>query len=229
MLKRILIFVSVLTLAAGLALAGERQLTFEWQQNAEDLPDLAKWQLFMSLDPALPFDQWALQGDIVYDGTPASWYDATFSITVPDGAETSTWFKMTAVDTEGLSSDPSEMQEGAPTVIDFKPPAAVADLAGTYDNQAKAVTLTWSTDPADTDIATQKVYKASSAGGPYTEIGSGSSPYVYQLQPADSGKWIYFVVVLTDNDGNFSPNSNEVAIKLAMGVPFGLKVTVISE
>ena len=33
MLKRILIFVSVLTLAAGLALAGERQLTFEWQQK----------------------------------------------------------------------------------------------------------------------------------------------------------------------------------------------------
>ena len=105
----------------------------------------------------------------------------------------------------------------------------MADLAGTYDNQAKAVTLTWSTDPADTDIATQKGFKASSAGGPYTEIGAGSSPFVYQLQPADSGKWIYFVVVLTDNDGNFSPNSNEVAIKLAMGVPFGLKVTVISE
>ena len=68
----------------------------------------------MSLDPDLPFDQWALQGDIDYDGNPASWYDATFTISVPDGAETSTWFKMTAIDTEGLSSDPSDYQGGRP-------------------------------------------------------------------------------------------------------------------
>jgi len=221
------IFVILLiVLVAGLAFAGDKQLTFEWQQAADDLPDLAKWQLFMSLDPDLPFDQWALQGDIVYTGTPADWYDAPFTITVPDGAETATYFKMTAIDTGGLSSDPSDLQEGAPTIIDFKPPAAVADLAAVFDNQAKTVTLTWSTDPADTDIASQEVFKASAAGGPYASIGQGSSPFVYQLAPSDSGKWIYFVVVLTDNDGNFSSNSNEVAVKLSMGVPFGLRVTV---
>ena len=209
-----------------LAQAGERQLVFEWQQDAGDLPDLARWELFMSLDPDLPFDQWASQGTVDYDGNPASWYNAPFTISFPDGAETSAWFKMTAIDTEGLASGPSDFQEGAPTVIDFKPPAAVADLAAVYDNQAKTVTLTWSTDPADTDIVKQEVFKASAAGGPYASIGTGSSPFVYQLAPADSGKWIYFVVVLTDNDGNFSANSNEVAVKLAMGVPFGLRVTI---
>lgn len=224
-MKQVLIIL-IMCLAAGLALAGDKQLTFEWQQNADDLPDLAKWELFMSLDPNLPFDQWASQGEIPYDGTPASWYDATFTITVPDGQETSTWFKMTAIDNAGNSSDPSDVQEGAPTIIDFKPPVAVTDLAGSYDNQAKAVTLTWSTDPGDTDIARQEIYKASTAGGPYELVGSGASPFVYNLQPADSGKWIYFVVVLHDNDGNFSANSNEAAVKLAMGVPFGLRVTV---
>jgi len=216
----------LIVMLAGFAQAGEKQLTFEWQQEADDLPDLAKWELFMSLDPDIPFDQWALQGDIVYDGNPASWYDATFTITVPDGQETPTYFKMTAIDHAGNDSDPSDLQEGAPTVIDFKPPAAVADLAGVYANQAKTVTLTWSTDPADTDIAKQEVFKASAAGGPYASIGTGSSPFVYQLAPSDSGKWIYFVVVLTDNDGNFSANSNEAAVKLSMGVPFGLRVTV---
>lgn len=105
----------------------------------------------------------------------------------------------------------------------------MADLAATYDNQTKTVSLTWSTDPADTDIAKQEVFKASVAGGPYEAVGTGSGSFQYQVQPADSGKWIYFVVVLTDNDGNFSPNSNEVAVKLAMGVPFGLRVTVTAQ
>jgi hypothetical protein len=227
-LKTVLTII-IICLFATMAPAADRQLTFEWQQTAEDLPDLDKWELFMSLDPDLPFDQWALQGPVPYDGNPASWYDATFTITVPDGAETSTWFKMTAIDKDGLSSLPSEFQEGAPLVIDFKPPAAVADLAAIFDNQAKTVTLTWTTAPADTDIVRQEVFKASAAGGPYATIGTGSSPMVYQLQPSDSGKWIYFVVVLTDNDGNFSPNSNEAAVKLAMGVPFGLKVTLTAE
>jgi hypothetical protein len=228
LLKSILIVIMI-CLVATIAPAAEKQLTIEWQQAEDDLPDLARWELFMSLDPDLPFDQWALQGPVPYDGNPASWYDATFTITVPDGAETATWFKMTAIDTGGLTSAPSELQEGAPTVIDFKPPAAVVDLAAVYDNQPKTVTLTWSTDPDDTDIATQEVFKATAAGGPYTSIGQGSSPFVYQLQPSDSGKWIYFVVVLTDNDGNFSPNSNEAAVKLSMGIPFGLKVTVLAQ
>jgi len=40
---------------------------------------------------------------------------------------------------------------------------------------------------------------------------------------------LYFVVVLTDDDGNFSENSNELAIKLSMGVPFNVRVTVSSQ
>jgi hypothetical protein len=225
-MKYLALILTILFLSFGMATAGDKLLTFEWQQTAEDLPELDHWELYMALDDALPFDQWAKQGDIPYTGTPADWYDAGFTITVPDGAETATWFKMTAVDKEGLSSDPSEMQEGAPTILDFKPPAAVADLAGVFDNQAKTVTLTWSTDPADTDIAKQEVFSASASGGPYASIGIGASPFVYQLAPSDSGKWIYFVVVLTDNENNFSANSNEAAVKLSMGIPFGLRVTV---
>lgn len=205
--------------------AGEKQLTFLWEQAADDLPVLDHWELYQSED-ALAAWPWTKTGDIPYAGTPGDTYDAIFSITVPDGQETSLYFKMTAVDTAGLTSDPSALGDPAPVVIDFKPPAAVADLVADYNNQSKTVTLTWSTDPADTDIATQTIFKASSPGGPYTEIGQGSSPFAYEVQPSGSGKWMYFVVVLVDNDGNFSANSNEVAVKLSMGVPFNLTVTV---
>ena len=115
--------------------AATKQVTFEWQQNAEDLAELDHWELFMSLDPNLPFDQWTKQGDIPYTGTPADWYDATFTITLPDGAETQTWFKMVAVSKAALASDPSEPQENAPTVFDFKAPAASTDLAAAFNSQ----------------------------------------------------------------------------------------------
>lgn len=234
--RNVLAFIIFSTLAVFggylAAEAGEKELKIEWQQDQGDLSLLTGWELFSSQDPDLPFDQWFKQGDIPYDGNPASVYDATFTITAPDGAETPFWFKMTAVDTEGKATGPSAVQEEAPFIVDFKPPAAVTDLAGVYDNQAKTITLTWSTDPADTDIVAQKLYKSSTAGGPYTDIAPGmvqQSPYVYPVQPADSGKWLYFVVVLTDNDNNFSANSNEAAVKMAMGVPFGLRVNVTSE
>ena len=221
-------FMAFLVACPDGAQAGDRQLTILYEQAEDDLPDLDHWELFKSLDSAQAWP-WEKVGDIPYDGNPNSEYNADFTITVPDGAETSLWFKMTAVDKAGNSSAASEEATPAPIVIDFKPPAAVTDLAGDYDNQPKTVTLTWSTDPADTDIATQTVFYSSTAGGPYTEAGSGTSPYIYQVPQGGSGKWIYFVVVLTDNDGNYSANSNEAAVRLSMGVPFNLKVTVTAQ
>lgn len=104
-MKYLALIISIIFLSFSLAIAGDKQLTFEWQQNEEDLPELAEWELFMSLDATLPFDQWVSQGKITYDGNPASWYDATFTITVPDGAETATYFKMTAIDNEAYQAN----------------------------------------------------------------------------------------------------------------------------
>ena len=221
-------FCFVLMFSFGSVYAADKELTIAWEQQEEDLPDVDHWKLWSSMDGELPFDQWKDEGNIPYtgEGMPLT---ADIVIAAPDGQETPFWFKMTAVDNEGLSSDPSEVQENAPTIIDFKAPVP-AVLSSSYDSKTKTVTLTWTTDAADTDIVSQKLYKSSTPGGPYTEIvGASQSPYDYAVQPSDSGKWLYFVVVLTDDDGNFSANSNEEAVKLSMGVPFNLKVTVTSK
>jgi hypothetical protein len=135
---------------------------------------------------------------------------------------------MIAVDTEGLESDPSEAAIPAPIVIDFLPPKAPQALAS-YSSQTKTVTITWTQDVADSDVIAHRVHKSDVSGGPWEDLGNQTTPFAYQVQPSDSGKWMYFVVVAHDDDGNFSPSSNELAVKLVMGVPFNLKVTVSSE
>ena len=212
-----------------ISFAGDKQMTIAWEQEEADLPSVDYWKLFSSTDGSLAFDQWKDEGNIPY--VPDMPLTAPIIITAPDGQETSFWFKMTAVSSDGMSSSPSEVQENAPTVIDFKAPMP-AVLSASYNNQTKTVTLTWMISPDDTDVAIQKLYRSSTAGGPYVVIGTDAemqSPYDYVVQPSDSGKWLYFVVVLTDSNGNFSDNSNEVAVKLSMGVPFNIRVTVSSQ
>jgi len=223
----ILFFTICMAFVLTSSYAADKNLTILWEQDEADIATIDHWQLFSSQDSDLPFAQWKDEGSIPYTG-PGMPLTAPIVISAPDGEESIFWFKMTAVDADGLSSDPSEVQENAPTLIDFKAPVP-AVLVGDYDNKTKTVTLTWTTDVVDTDIVNQKIYKSSVAGGPYTEIASAASPYAYVVQPSDSGKWLYFVVVLTDDDGNFSANSNELAVKLSMGVPFNVRVTVSTQ
>ena len=230
MKTKIFLGIIILLFTFSYAYSAERQLTFEWEQESTDLPenggDLDHWELFSTTDDALPFDQWKKEGDVPYTGPPP--FDANFQIMAPDGQETNFYFKMTAVDTAGNASDPSDFQEGAPTLIDFKPPPAPV-ASGDYNNQTKTVTLTWTQADPDGDVTSWHVFESTTAGGPYTDLGEGTSPYDRTLPPDASGKWRYYVVVAFDNDGNFSPNSNEVAVKLTMGVPFNLRVTVSSQ
>jgi hypothetical protein len=214
--------------------AADKTLTFEWEQLAEDLPEnggsLTHWILYSSPDGNLPLDQWNAEGQVDYTSQSAT-YTGDFTITVPDGVETEMWFRMKAygTTTEGaVESDFSEPAIPAPITIDFKPPAAPVATAA-YNNQTKIVTLSWTQDPADTDVTVHRVYKSATAGGPYEDLGNQTSPFAYTVAPADSGKWLYFVVVAHDDDGNFSPNSNEVAVKLVMGVPFNLRVNVSAQ
>jgi len=225
----ILCAVLALTTSYNAAYGGDKQLTVFWEQAEDDLPDIDHWQLYSSTDSELEFAFWKDEGSIAYTG-PGMPLTTSIVITAPDGQETSLWFRMQAVDKNENRSLPSEVQENAPTVIDFKPPVP-AVLTGSYDNKTKIVTLSWATDPADTDIVNQKLYKSNVPDGPYTVVDAESmqSPYDYVVQPSDSGKWIYFVIVLTDDDGNFSANSNEVAVKLSMGVPFNVRVTVSTQ
>jgi hypothetical protein len=219
------------------AAAAQKQLTLAWDQAEDDLPDkggnLEKWTLYSTTDNVLPFDQWKKEGEVPYTvpgtpGTGTQTFQGDFDILAPDNSETSFWFKMTATDTTGNESAPSDAQASAPTVIDFKAPVAPV-AAGTYNSQTKVVTITWTQDPADTDITSHRVYKSLTSGGPYEDLGVQTSPFDYPVASSDSGKWLYFVVDAHDDDENHSAKSVEVAVKLTMGVPFNLKVTVSTE
>jgi len=233
MKKIILALFLTFLLAFGIQ-AAEKQLTLEWDQAEDDLPsnggNLDHWTLYSTNDQSLPFADWKKEGDVQYteEGTPGAGiqtFQGDFNITAPDNAETSFWFKMTASDANQNESAPSEFQASAPTVIDFKAPAAPV-AAGNYSSQTKTVTITWTSDSADTDITAYRVYKSLTSGGTYEDLGEQTSPFEYVVSSSDSGKWLYFVVAAYDDDDNRSADSAEVAIKLTMGVPFNLKVTV---
>lgn len=232
-MKKILpvIFAFFLIFYAGFAFCAQKQLTFEWEQESDDLPEnggpLTHWILYSSTNPDLALEQWKPEGQVDYVSQQAT-YSANFTITVPDDVETNMWFRMKAygaTDEGAVESDFSEPAIPAPIAIDFKRPSAPV-ASGTYDNKTKIVTLTWTQDAADTDVVAHRVYKSLVSGTDWQDLGNQVSPFNYQVQASDSGKWMYFVVVAQDDDGNTSYSSNEVAIKLVMGVPFNLKVNV---
>jgi hypothetical protein len=224
------IILALLLVFAGTAWGATKSLTFKWEQTAEDLPenggDLDHWELYSSADETLPFDQWNKEGDIAYSGPPAADYQAEFTVEVPDNSETNLYFKMVAVDSAGNVSAPSENAIPAPLLIDFKAPEAPV-VAGTYDNKTKIVSLTWTQDAGDTDIAKYIVYVADTSGGTFVNAGESTTlNFDYQVPSGYSGKWTYFQVEAVDNAGNVSPKSMELAVKLAMGVPFNLEVQI---
>ena len=224
-MRKPLMIILILLFGVCLAFAGEKQLLIEWQQDSANLPTLKGWYLYKSedLNAAWPWEQ---VGELIpYDGNPGSVYTAPFTITIPDGEETALFFKMVAEDTSGQRSGPSEMQAGAPTIIDFKPPDAPV-LEASLNNYI--ISLTWST--AD-DVSRWEVYKKEGTG-PFVKIADADEPaYTYDAS-ADVGKVLTFAVVAFDQAENYSPNSNEESFDILPtppASPFGLRVTVVEE
>jgi hypothetical protein len=78
--------------------------TFGWGQASEDLPYLKEWRLYSSTTEA---GQYTLAASIAYTGTPQAEYTSAQTITFPDGANTTKWFRLTAVNSENIESVPS--------------------------------------------------------------------------------------------------------------------------
>lgn len=228
-MKKFLIVLFTLLLSAGLGFGGDKTLTFQWEQDDSNLLTLDHWTLYQTSDPISSWP-WTKVGDIPYDGNPGAVYTAPFTITAPDGQETSYWFKLTAVDNQNQESDPSEAAIPAPTVIDFKAPLSPA-LSGVYDASTMTVNLSWVQDASDLDVVKWEVYKRES-GGTFLKVGESTNPaYAYNAS-GDNGKTLTFTTVAFDDDGNYSPNSLEVAftiLPVVPSTPFGLKVTVITQ
>ena len=87
------------------------------------------------------------------------------------------------------------------------PPAAPTGLTATANNAR--VDLNWS-DNSEPDLAGYTVFRADTAGGPYTSLAPGLGASVYSDTGVVNGTTYYYVVTATDTSGNESANSNEV-------------------
>lgn len=125
-----LIFYGAMFFNAAMAADVNKTITFAWNQDAADLPNLAEWRLHWGDVEAGPFvPVLDINGNAVvipYDGTPAAEYTASqpFIITVPAGSSVTKYFVMTAVDTDGDESGYSNVALNADqtTGVVFKAP-----------------------------------------------------------------------------------------------------------
>jgi hypothetical protein len=100
------------------------------------------------------------------------------------------------------------------------PPAAPANLRATAGNQQ--ITLDWA-DNGEPDLAGYHVYRATTAGGPYTQITTSLlSSSAYTDGGLTNGTMYYYVVRAKDTAGNESSNSNE-----ANAIPIDRDVTLV--
>lgn len=72
-----------------------------------------------------------------------------------------------------------------------------------------SVTLTWAASTYPN--VTYKVLRATSAGGPYTTVGTGLSGVTLTDSQVQAGLTYYYVVRVVDSSGAESPNSNEAS------------------
>lgn len=106
------------------AMAGDKQLIFQWEQTLTS--DFYGWKLYMSETAGGPYIQFG--ADIVYDGNPASDYSSTEILTSPDGQEKTYYFVVNAWDIEGnFSGDSNEVN----VLIDFLAPGVPVSLTVT--------------------------------------------------------------------------------------------------
>ena len=104
--------------------AGQKIVTFGWEQTGVDAPDFYGWKLWVGETPGGPYtygpNNGQLNGDIVYDGTPKPEYIWTSPpLVVPDGEEETFYFVANSWDKSGnFSANSNEVS----LTIDFKPP-----------------------------------------------------------------------------------------------------------
>ena len=103
------------------------------------------------------------------------------------------------------------------TELDTRAPRAPTELTVTPGDGR--VLLDWIESPTE-DVVEYRVYRATSAGGPYARVGSDvlfppfEDPEFFDDEPLANGTAYYYVVTARDGAGNESAHSNE-----ASGVP----------
>jgi RHS repeat-associated protein len=132
----------------------------------------------------------------------------TFSVGVPLAANSASAFLITAT---------SGKQESKPSLVpvitqDSTPPVAPNNLTAKADPAGAAVDLAW-TPSTSTDVASQRVLRASTTGGPYIQITSfaDNTTKTFTDTVLTNGTAYFYVVRAVDKASNVSGNSNEAS------------------
>jgi hypothetical protein len=107
--------------------AGSKSLTFLWNQNAADMPQLKEWRLFQADTATGP---WTPFFTVTYNGVVLQDYTGTGNLTVPDGTEKTVYFSVTAVDKSNNESGRSNVVSA---LIDFLAPSVPVTLRVTVN------------------------------------------------------------------------------------------------
>ncbi|MBN1422274.1 MAG: alkaline phosphatase [Planctomycetes bacterium] len=193
------------------ATAGDTQVTLTWDVSPE--PDIAGYNVYSRTDPEGTYDQVNTDGLV----TEATYTDTGLANDTPY------YYVVTAVDTEEAESGYSDEASATPT--DMTPPAVPTELAATAgDGQ---VSLEWA--DGGVDVAGYNVYRSTTPGGDYTQIGEPVTANAYTDSPVTSGTTYYYVVTAFDSHGNESGYSAEVSATpydtVPPAAPTGLEAT----
>ena len=110
----LLIFVLIAALAAP-TWAGNKQLTFAWEQVLPETNDLKEWRIYSATQSGGPY---TLTATVPYV-SPQTTYTSSQQMTSPDGQRIQYFFVLTALDTAGNQSGYSNEVN---TWIDFEGP-----------------------------------------------------------------------------------------------------------
>jgi hypothetical protein len=89
-------------------------------------------------------------------------------------------------------------------------PTTVATSGTGVAGASHSVVLTW--NPSTDTVAGYKVYRATTSGGPYTELGTNlDASASFTDNSANSGMTYYYIVTAVDSLGNESAYSNQVS------------------
>ncbi len=176
------------------AMASGGDMILEWTANPE--PDLAGYE--------------------IYRQTPEGWSKVNESLvtgfTYTDaGLSNGTYvYRVTAVDTAGNESPPSNEASAA---VDIEPPQPPVNLIVSSVPEGEALRASW--EYTGEPEAGYNLYRSTASGGPYTKVNTGLIAGTSYLDTGlTNGLAYYYVVEALDAFGNESVYSNE-----AVGIP----------
>ena len=114
----------------------------------------------------------------------------------------------TAFDAAGTSGSSSPGAVTVHTVVDAQAPTAPANLTGTTPAKRR-IDLSWAASTDNVGVTGYRVYRATSASGPFTQIATTTST-TYSNTGLSSRTRYYYYVVAVDAANNVSAQSNTI-------------------